>query len=94
MKRRFLFIAILMALIVIGCSEKKVEQTVDQQTIERVARIAAMLEVDEGKALEIMITEKITVDQYKEIMAAISLDREKTNTFVQLKVSYTDQYTK
>lgn len=91
MKRRFLFIAILMAVIVIGCSEKKVEQTVDQQTIEKVARIAATFEVDEGKALEMMIAEKITADQYKEIMVAIALDEEKTNTFVQLKVSYTDQ---
>ncbi|MBE0433350.1 hypothetical protein IBX73_07785 [candidate division WOR-3 bacterium] len=92
MKRRVLLIAVLTALVVVSCSEGKVEKAVSQQSIEKVARIAAMLESDEAQALEMMTAEKMTVDQYKEIMTAIALDEKLTNTFVQAKKTFMEQY--
>ncbi len=94
MKRRVLFIAIITALVIIGCSEAKVEQGIGQQTIEKVAKIAALLDVDEAKALEMLTAEKMSVEKYKEIMAAIALDAKLTDTFLQFKKTYTEQYAK
>ena len=94
MTRRVLFIAVVTALVLIGCSEGKVEQGISQQTIEKVAKIAALLDIDEAKALETLTAEKMSVEQYKEIMAAIALDAKLTDAFLQFRKTFTEQYAK
>jgi len=94
MKKKIFLIVVIAVLFVIGCSSGNEGKAIDQKTIEKVAKIAAMIEIDEVKALEMLETEKMSVDQYKEIIAAITLDATTTNTFVQLKITYAEQYKK
>ncbi|UCG29798.1 MAG: hypothetical protein JSV53_09905 [candidate division WOR-3 bacterium] len=92
-KKIFLIVAIVV-LVVIGCANGNEEKAIDQKTLDKVAKIAAMVEIDETKALEMLETEKMSVDKYKEIITAITLDAKATDKFVEMKKNYMEQYTK
>lgn len=94
MKKKLFLIIVILVLVVAGCSNGKVAKATDQKTIERVAKIAAMLEIDDAKALEMLENEKMTAEQYKEIITAITLDATATGKFVQMKTTYVEQYKK
>ncbi|UCF70174.1 MAG: hypothetical protein JSW49_08220 [candidate division WOR-3 bacterium] len=94
MKKRIFLIAVIAVLVFIGCSDGKEVKATDQKMIEKVAQIAAMLEVNEAKALDMLKNEKMSVEYYKEIITAITLDATATEKFVQLKRMYVDQYKK
>ncbi|UCD19904.1 MAG: hypothetical protein JSU64_01850 [candidate division WOR-3 bacterium] len=94
MNKRVFLIAIIFAMVAIGCSNGKEVKATDQKMIEKVAHIAALLEVNEAKALDMLTNEKMSVEKYKEIITAITLDPTATEKFVQLKRTYVDQYKK
>jgi len=89
-----IIIAAIAVLVVIGCGNGKVAKEIDQKTMEKVAQIAAMVEIDEGKALLMLKAEGMSVDQYTVIMAEITLDPVKTDKFVGMKKIYVEQYKK
>ncbi len=94
MSKRVFLIAIMFVLVAITCSNGKEVKATDQKMIEKVAHIAALLEVNEAKALDMLTNEKMSVEKYKEIITAITLDATATEKFVQLKRMYIDQYKK
>lgn len=93
MKTKIFLIAVIAALFIVGCGTGD-EEAFDQKTIETVAKIAAMVEVDELQALKLLETEKMSLDRYKEIITAITLDAKATEKFVQMKKAYLEQYKK
>lgn len=93
-KRFFLAIAVLL-LICMTCSQKKDEtKVIDQKVIEKVAKISAMFDINEDIAIDMLKKEEISAQEYKEIIAAIALDEKTTNTFVQIKKTYTEEFQK
>ena len=93
MKTKIFLIAVIAALIIVGCGTGD-EKAFDQKTIETVAKIAAMADVDELQALKMLETEKMSLDKYKEVISAITLDPKATEKFVQMKKAYLEQYKK
>lgn len=94
MKKKILLMAAVAVLVIAGCATGNEEKALDQKTIETVAKIAAMVEIDEIKALEMLETEKMSLDTYKEVIAAISLDAKATEKFVQMKKAYVEGFKK
>lgn len=93
MKTKIFLIAVVAALVIVNCATGE-EKAFDQKTIETVAKIAAMVEVDELQALKLLETEKMSLDKYKEIISAITLDTKATEKFVQMKKAFLEQFQK
>jgi len=93
-KKIFLVIAVVL-LICMTCSQKKDEtRVIDQKVIEKVAKISAMFDVNEDIAIDMLKKEEISVQEYRDIIAAIALDERTTNTFVQMKKIYAEEFQK
>ncbi|MGB3341454.1 MAG: hypothetical protein WBB37_08235 [bacterium] len=92
MKKIHLMVVI--ALIIFGACSKKDDQnkTLNQKSIEKVAMIAAMFEIDNDKAIEMLRKEDFSTEFYKEMIYKISLDEKATETFVLMKKTYKEQY--
>lgn len=93
MKKIFLLTITVVLMIIAGCSNKKDQNKIlNQKSIEKVAMIAAMLEIDNDKAIEMLGEEDISTEYYKEMIYKISLDEKATETFIKIKKSYKEQY--
>lgn len=93
-KKIFLVIAVVL-LICMTCSQKKDETRVmNQKVIEKVAKISAMFDINEDIAIDMLKKEEISAQEYKDIIAAIALDEKTTNTFVQMKKIYAEEFQK
>ena len=90
-----LLIIFLVLLISANCSDKKdPEKVLEEESIEKVAMIAAMFEIDNDKAIEMLRKEDLTTEKYKEMIYQITLDAKSTEIFVQIKKTYKEQYRK
>jgi|GEM_PF-2195423 len=105
MNKKYIFIIALVLLICISCSKDNdktkavqeseiIKRALDSDVIDRVAKIAAMFDINEEKAITMLDNEKITADEYKKIIAKIALDEKATNTFVDKKEIYKKQFQK
>ncbi len=94
MKKKIFLIAAIAVLVIIGCANGSEEKALDPKTIEKVAKIAAMVEIDELRALKMLETEKMSLDKYKEIITSITLDTKATEKFVEMKNAYMEQFQK
>lgn len=93
MKKIFLLTITVVLMIIAGCSNKKDQNKIlNQKSIEKVAMIAAMFEIDNDKAIEMLGEEDISTEYYKEMIYKISLDEKATETFIKIKKSYKEQY--
>jgi len=93
MEKKIFLIATIVVLVCIGCADGN-KEVIDQKTLETVAKISAMVEVDELQALKMLETEKMSLDKYKEVITAITLDAKTTEKFVEMKKNYMEQYQK
>jgi hypothetical protein len=67
------------------------EITIDSNIIEKIAKIAAMFDINEEKAMALLKEEKITTAEYKEVITKIALDTMATNIFVEKKTYYKEK---
>lgn len=93
MEKKIFLIATIVMLVCIACADGN-KEVIDQKTMDTVAKIAAMVEVDELQALKMLETEKMSLDKYKEVITAITLDAKMTEKFVAMKKTYIEQYQK
>jgi len=93
MKMKIFLIAVVAALAIVSCATGE-KEALDQKTIETVAKISAMVEIDELQALKMLETEEMSLDKYKEIINAITLDAKATEKFLQMKKAFLQQYQK
>lgn len=95
MIKNMLLLIFLVFLGLITCSNRKdQEKTLDEKSIEKVAMIAAMFELDNDKAIEMLRKEDFTTESYKEMIYKISLDEKATEIFVRMKKDFKGQYQK
>ena len=93
MTKNMLLLIFLVFLVLINCSNRKdQEKTLEEKSIEKVAMIAAMFEIDNDKAIEMLRKEDFTTEAYKEMIYKISLDEKATEIFVQKKKAFKEQY--
>lgn len=93
-KKIFLLIAVVL-LICMTCSQKKDEAgVIDQKVVEKVAKISAMFDINEDIAVDMLKKEEISAQEYRDIITAIALDERSTNTFVQTKKIYAEEFQK
>ena len=87
--KKILLMIFAIFLVFISCSDKKDQNmTLEQKSIEKVAMIAAMFEIDNDKAIEMLRKEDLTTDSYKDMIYKISLDENATEMFVKAKKTY------
>ncbi len=92
--KKISIIAVIAFLVVIGCGNGKEAKGIDQQTMDKVAKIAAMVEIDEAKAVLMLEAEEMNLDQYKALVTKITLDPAETKKFIEMKNAYLVQYKK
>lgn len=89
-----LFMLVISLIFCITCSQEKTKGKVDLNVIESVAKISAMFDINEEKAVKMLEEAKITAEEYKDIITEIALDAKATGVFIEKKISYKKQFQK
>lgn len=105
MKKSLLILAVcLLVIFIFGCQKKEapveteeaavapMAPAVEISLIEKVAKIAAMFEVDPIKGADLMKEAELTQEEYKKVMADIALDEESTKLFMEKKAEYKAEF--
>ncbi len=107
MKKILFIVAICLALIFVFACQKKeapveteeaaiapAAPAIETSLIEKVAKIAAMFEVDPIEGDTLMNEAGLTQEEYKKVMADIALDEEATKLFMEKKAEFKAEFEK
>lgn len=104
MNKNIFLIVITILVFCFSCSQKKDKTvvqdqgvsklTVDLSAIEQAAKISAMFDINEEKAIVMLDQAKISAKEYKETITKIALDVRATDIFVEKKDNFKKQFQK